>query len=441
MKRSAEKVLSEWKNRTDRKPLLVRGARQIGKTFLIEQFGREQFDSLVTVNFEETKEAKKTFDGELSPALLIRDLSVRLNRPIIPGKTLLFFDEIQACPNALLSMRFFKEQMPELHLIGAGSLLEFIMNDERYSFPVGRIEYLYLRPLSFMEFLEAKGESEALAWIREATPQQPVGAATHAGLLRSTKEYFITGGMPEAVSSFLKTKQFLELDAIHQNLLNTYESDFGKYPKSSQQKFMRLLFGAVPRLIGEHFKYAKVHPHAQSRDYLESLDVLDRTGLLHQVFANAASGLPLAPQKNEKKFKLLFLDIGLLPQAIPLIIDAEDLTSVNRGMLAEQFVGQELVAYEKPYRRASLYYWEREKSGSEAEVDFVVEVGDTIVPIEVKAGKKGRLRSLRQFMLEKKASLGIRLSQAPLSLDDQLLSVPFYMIEEIPRLVTQQKSV
>lgn len=200
---------------------------------------------------------------------------------------------------------------------------------------------------------------------------------------------------------------------------------------------MRLLFEAAPRLIGDHFKYAKIHPHAQSRDYMESLDVLTRTGILHQVFANAASGIPLAVQKNEKKFKLLFLDIGLLPQAPDATLAVEDLTLINSGNLAEQFVGQELIAYAKPYQRATLYYWEREKKGSDAEVDYVVEVGPHVIPIEVKGGKTGRLRSLKEFILEKKAPLGVRISQAPLSLENNILSVPFYMIQEIPRLVAE----
>lgn len=437
MKRTLEKELIDWKERSDRKPLLVRGARQIGKTFLIEKFARQNFESVVTVNFEELREARLSFEGDLSPSYILRDLSTRLRKPIIPGKTLLFFDEIQACPNALLSLRFFKEQMPEMHIIGAGSLLEFIMGDERFSFPVGRIEYLYMRPLSFIEFLEAKEEELALSWLKEATPHKPVGAATHASLVTSVKEYFMIGGMPEAIASVLNTGQLLELDRIRYNLLNTYENDLGKYPKSSQQKFMKLLFEAAPRLIGDHFKYSKIHPHAQSRDYLESLDVLSRTGILHQVFANAASGIPLAAQQNCKKFKLLFLDIGLIPQATRSLISTEDLTLINGGDLAEQFVGQELIAYAQPYTRAILYYWEREKKGSDAEVDYVIEVGPHIIPIEVKSGAKGRLRSLKQFMEEKKSILGLRISQAPLALEGNILSVPFYMIQEIPRLVVE----
>lgn len=441
MKRTIEKELIIWKDRDDRKPLLVRGARQIGKTFIIENFGEKHFESFITVNFEELRELRSAFDGDLTPSIIIRDLSARLRKPIIPGKTLLFFDEIQACPNALVSLRFFKEQMPEMHLIGAGSLLEFIMGDENFSFPVGRIEYLYMRPLSFHEFLEAREDKESLAWIKEATPMQSIGAATHTSLLRSVKEYFMIGGMPEAIASVLNTGQFLNLDRIHHDLLNTYENDLNKYPKTSQQKFMKRLFEAAPRLIGDHFKYAKIHPHAQSRDYLESLDVLSRSGILHQVFANAASGLPLASQKNDKKFKLLFLDVGLIPQASKTLGPFEDLTLINGGNLAEQFVGQELVAYALPYTMAQLYYWEREKQGADAEVDYVIEVGPYIIPIEVKSGSKGRLRSLKQFMEEKKSIFGLQISQAPLSLSENILTVPFYMISEIPRLVAKITSL
>jgi predicted AAA+ superfamily ATPase len=390
---------------------------------------------MVTVNFEEMREVRKAFDGDLTPQLILRDLSIRLKQPIEPGKTLLFLDEIQACPNALLSLRFFKEQMPEMHVIAAGSLLEFILGEELFSFPVGRIEYLFMRPLSFSEFLEAKGETEALSWIKEATYQQPIGAATHAYLLGSVREYFIIGGMPEAITFFLKTGQFLGVNKIQHNLLNVYENDLGKYPKTSQQKFMKLLFEAAPRLIGKHFKYGKIHPHAQARDYTESLEVLCQTGILLPIFANSASGIPLAMQKKERKMKLLFLDIGLVPHPVEPILDTEDLTLINRGVLAEQFVGQELVAYTLPYQRAALYYWKREKKDAEAEVDFVIEVDNQIIPIEVKAGTTGRLRSLKQFISEKNAPLGLRISEAPLALEDNILSVPFYMIEEIPRLV------
>jgi hypothetical protein len=436
MKRTVEQELIAWKGRPDRKPLLVRGARQIGKTYIIESFGEAHFESVVTVNFEEMKGIKNSFEGDLSPSLILRDVSARLNQPIIPGKTLLFFDEIQACPNALLSLRFFKEQMPDLHVIGAGSLLEFILGDDRYSFPVGRIEYCFMRPMSFMEFLEAKGETLSLNWINEATPKEPIGPAAHAKLLNTVKEYFIIGGMPEAIRSFLTTGQLANIDSVHQDLLNSYENDFGKYPRSSQQKFMKLLFEAVPRLVGERFKYAKIHPHAQSRDYLESIDVLSRTGIIHLVFENAAAGVPLRAQKKENKFKLLFLDIGLLPHSAVTMIDASDVTTVNDGKLAEQFVGQEIVAYAKSYERPELYYWQREKRGSDAEVDYVIEVKSHVIPIEVKAGPKGHLRSLRQFMTEKNSPLGVQISEAPLSYRNQILSVPFYMIKRLPELIS-----
>lgn len=438
MKRSIEEELNLWKDRIDRKPLILRGARQIGKTYIVEKFGKESFESIVTVNFEELKGVHKVFENDLKPSILLRDLSASLTRPIVPGKTLLFFDEIQSCPNALLSLRFFKEQIPDLHLIAAGSLLEFTLKEDRFSFPVGRVEYLYMRPLSFIEFLEAKGGTEALSWIQEASIQNPIGSATHESLLNSVKEYFIVGGMPEAVNSFIRTHQFLSLDPIHQHLLHTYENDLDKYPKNSQQKFMKRLFSAAPRLICDHFKYAKIDPHAQSRDYMESLDVLSDVGILHRVFATSASGSPLQSGRNEKKFKLLFLDIGLLPHSPASILKETQLSASYRGNLAEQFVGQELIAYEKPYRKSILSYWEREKKGADAEVDYVIEVDGLFVPIEVKAGATGKLRSLKQFLLEKNCTLGLQISEAPLKREGDVLSVPFYMIDQIPRLVGEE---
>ncbi|MBM3198928.1 MAG: ATP-binding protein [Chlamydiae bacterium] len=435
MQRSLEKDLENWKNKADRKPLILRGARRVGKTYLVEKFGKEHFPSLVTVNFEEMQGAHLVFSKDLTPALIIRDLAVWLGKPITPGKTLLFLDEIQACPQALLSLRFFKEQMSELHIIAAGSLLEFALKEEKFSFPVGRVEYLYLRPLSFLEFLRARRGEQALAWILEASIQSPIGPAAHDRLLQTVREYFIVGGMPEAVSSFLRTGDFLSLDPIHKHLLLTYDNDLNKYPKHSQQKFMRKLFSAVPRLICGHFKYAKIDAYAQSRDYMEALEVLSEVGLIHRVFATSASRAPLELEKKEKKFKLLFLDIGLLPHPRGEILDIKQLSTAYRGDLAEQFVGQELVAYERPYSKAELFYWERKKRGSEAEVDYVLEDGSCLIPIEVKAGPGGRLKSLQQFLIEKETAIGVQISEVPLSLQGNILSVPFYMIAQIPRII------
>ncbi len=433
--RDIDLELKKWALSKERKPLLLRGARQVGKTFAIEKLGKELFDVFCKIDFEQEPEFKVAFDLDLVPSRILRDLSSRKKIEIIPGKTILFLDEIQACPKAIMALRYFYEQMPSLHVIAAGSLLEFILHDPDFSFPVGRVQTLYMRPLSFREFLQIRGERHAVEWIQTATLQQPIGGATHLLLLRLLKEYFILGGMPQAVYG---ASDFHRIRLEQRSILEMYSNDFGKYSKFSQQKYLRILFERTPYLVGEHFKYSKIDPHIDSRALRTAIDLLGRSGLLHRISCSSASGLPLAAQLNEKKFKLLFLDVGLLNSQLNVPLDflsQENLTMVHSGAMAEQFVGQELIAYANPYYASELFYWEREKKGADAEVDYVLELEGKMVPLEIKSGKTGRIRSLHQFMLEKKPPIGIKLSQAPLTQEREILSVPLYMISEIPRLV------
>ncbi len=426
--------LSKWAQSEGRKPLLVRGARQVGKTFSIDRLGNSSFASFCKINFEEEPEFKAAFEADLSPERILRDLSSRKKIEITPGKTLLFFDEIQACPKALMALRYFYEKLPALHLVAAGSLLEFVLHNPEFSFPVGRVQLLYMRPLSFMEFLSAKGESQMVQWIQTATVEEPIGASTHLALLTLLKEYSIIGGMPHMV--YGKTP-ISEIQAEQRAILEMYSNDFGKYSKYSQQKYLRILFERVPYCIGEHFKFSKIDPDVDARALRTALDLLSRSGLVHRILFSAASGIPLAADSHDKKQKLLFLDIGLLNSRLNVPLDflsREDLTLVHSGALAEQFVGQELIAASPPGHATDLFYWEREKRGSEAEVDYVLELEGRVIPLEVKAGKTGRLRSLRQFMEEKKAPLGIKVSQTPLALERGIFSVPFYMVSQIARL-------
>lgn len=356
---------------------------------------------------------------------------------MIPGKTLIFFDEIQACPKAIMSLRYFYEQMPDLHVIAAGSLLEFILDDDNFSFPVGRLQTLYVRPFSFNEFLRFKGEMQSLEWIKTATVKNPIGHVTHMLLLRLLKEYFVMGGMP---SVFYKTDELSESRIEQRSILEMYSNDFGKYAKYSKQKYLRVLFERATYLVGEHFKYSKIDPDVDSRELRIALDLLSRSGLIHRVFHSSSSGIPLGSQINEKKFKLLFLDVGLLNSKMNVPMDLltqEDLVMIRSGALAEQFVGQELIANANPRYASELFYREREKNGSDAEIDYVLEVSGKVMPVEVKARKTGRLRSLRQFMEEKNVPVGIRISQAPLSKEKDVLSIPLYMMSEISRLLQE----
>jgi len=294
-------------------------------------------------------------------------------------------------------------------------------------------------PLSFQEFLGATGHSLLLEEIQKATPEKPLSSAVHTHALGLLRDYFQVGGMPQAVSAFIQTRLPLEWKKSQQMILDTYRSDFGKYGSAAQQKYLQVCFEKAPQLVGDHFRYTKISPEFQSRDLKNALDLLEHAGLIRYVQATSASGLPLQAGVHEKKFKLIFLDIGLLQEFLhtdPEELLRADLVQLNAGALAEQFVGQELMVYGEPFRKRKLFFWERESSHSSAQVDYLIQHKSQIVPIEVKAGKGNRIRSMRQFMEEKQASIGVRISQNPLSFDQGILSLPLYMVSELPRLLS-----
>lgn len=438
MERSIDQELKAWKESPRRVPLLIRGGRQVGKTFAVEKLGRNHFENLITINFERERKFCPLFDDSLKPEMILRNLQTLIQAPIKPGKTLLFFDEIQACPRAVMALRYFKEEMPELHVIGAGSLLEFTLKGENFSFPVGRVEFRYMFPLSFKEFLMAADSSRLANEIEKATLINPISAPIHDHALSKVRDYFQIGGMPQSILAYIQTHSPIEWKKSQQMILDTYQSDFGKYGSAAQQKYLQICFEKAPELVGNHFRYTKISPNFQSRDLKTALDLLEQAGLIRYVQATSASGLPLQAGVNDKKFKLIFLDIGLLQEFLhtdPEKLRDTDLVQINSGDLAEQFVGQELMVYGESYRKTKLFFWEREKMGSEAQVDYVIQHKSNIIPIEVKAGKGSRIRSMRQFMEEKKSPLGIRISQDPLSYDKGILSIPLYMMNEIPRLL------
>jgi len=439
MKRHLEKQLTEWKNSSLRAPLLLRGARQVGKSWLIEFFGREHFDSLAIVNLEQRPEFRLCFET-LIPKKIISSIELLIGSPIVIGKTLLFLDEIQECPQAIMSLRYFKEQMPQLHVIGAGSLLEFVLNDKDFSMPVGRVQFLHLRPLSFYEYLEACGRGSLCAHLRQVTISSPPTEVIHGELLKLLREYVAIGGMPAVISAYLQTESLYQCQNVQSDILSTYRRDFGKYAKVIVHKNLALLFEKAPGLIGQWFKYSKISQDVPSRDLKVALQYLSHAGLVFQVYHTAAVGLPLLSTRNEAKFKLLFLDVGLAKRAALLDIGSllrEDILLINQGALTEQFVGQELLAYSDSKMEEQLYFWVREARGSSAEVDYVIPMGNLIVPIEVKSGTSGRLKSLKLFMEEKQSLLGIHLSTNPLGRYGNVISVPLYMVAEIPRLVNE----
>jgi len=437
MKRSLIAELLEWQTKPVHLPLLLRGARQVGKTWLVEYFGKTYFETLVSVNFELSPEYIACFDS-LKPKEIINKIEILSQQKILSGSTLLFLDEIQLCPNAIMALRYFKEQLPDLHIIGAGSLLELALTQQGMSMPVGRVQYLYLKPLSFAEYLQTTNNGNLLEFIENIRLGDETPDVIHQTALKFVREYMILGGMPMVVDSYLKTNSFTECQAYQTILLRTYSDDFSKYAKSARHKYLQQVYNQTPGLVGQQVKFVRLSPNMDPRFLKDAISDLKKAGVIFPVYSTSASGLPLLTHLNEKKFKLLFLDVGLMKRASKLDIDllfAEDLMLLDRGAIAEQFVGQELLAYQDPFDEPQLYYWAREDKSSTAEVDYVLNFDSSIVPVEVKAGKTGRLKSLHLLMKEKKLSTGIRISTHKLRMDDNILSVPFYMINQIARLL------
>ena len=444
MKRDIDDTLKTWKTEAHRYPLLVRGARQVGKTYSIKQFGENEFDNLVEVNFEQKPQYLTCFES-LEPKKIVETLSVLTKSDIIPGKTLLFLDEIQECPKAISALRYFYEQMPDLHVIGAGSLLEFVMSQESFKMPVGRVQYLYMKPLSFLEFLDNVGESRTRNVIETFSWDNLPSPAIHKHLLSLIKKYAVIGGMPAIVSEYISSSSLEKCFQIQTIIIQTYRDDFGKYASKVKYKYLEKIFFAVPKMVGNKFKYSHVDNNLQSRDLKEALELLEKAGVVYRIKQTSGNGLPLEANAKERHFKTVFVDIGLMQNICGLSSDLlispdEDFIKVNEGAIAEQFTAQELLAYRDVYLAPSLYYWAREARSSNAEIDYLIPHGSSVLPIEVKAGKTGTLRSMHIFLEQYSLSAGVRISQHYFNRTLPIISFPFYAIKRIPHLMkTRQK--
>ena len=430
IKRLIIKELVAWKERDNRLPLILRGARQVGKTSVIEYFGQTYFENLVTVNFEIDSKAMNCFD-DFDPNKIINMLSVMMAADIVPGQTLLFFDEIQECPRAIQALRYFKEKMPNLHVISAGSLLEFTLNAPKFKMPVGRVEFLYLKPLSFPEYLDAIGEERLKRSIESASMQDPLPTVLHDKANDLVRDYIIVGGMPAVVANYAINKNLRETQRLQSNLLATYRNDFGKYATKARIEILNILMDKVPSILATGLKYNKIDPDIRSAVIKDGIQLLNHAGLVYNCYATSAAGIPLNATLNYKKNKLFFVDIGLISsqsQTTQELLSSGDITLINQGALTEQFVAQELLANTEFFRQGELFHWSRDKAQSKAEVDFVTETNGRIVPIEVKSGSSKRLKSLLMLMENKKLPLGLRVSQLPLQQEGNIISIPLYMV-------------
>lgn len=403
MKRHILQNFVRWKEDPHRKPLIVRGARQVGKTYAISEFGRRYYSRVLSFDFEKNRSLRKIFDGDLTVEGLLIQLEIAAKEKIGPD-TLLFFDEIQLCPSALMALRYFYEEKSELHVIAAGSLLEFEM--EKISFPVGRVEFAWMFPLSFAEFLTATGNEALLEHRPNLDSTKKIPDFLHEKFLEQLKFYSLVGGMPEAVLRYEETKSLHEVARVHQNLIHAVSQDIFKYERTINVDALSNLLEKIPRTVGSQVKYARLMEAGGEVSLYEikkNLQVLEKSLLVHKVISSSAQGLPLAFESQQKVFKYLFVDIGLMQSLCGIqaqdVLQSRDLLDIYQGALCEQLVGQELLCGGGSWHQ-KLYYWSRPKKSSDAEVDYLLVRNGTIYPVEVKKGPEGRLRSLHLFLEE-----------------------------------------
>lgn len=433
MRRLIDYHLLNWKNDRYRRPLLLRGARQIGKTFSVRELGKS-FPEFVEINFEYQQEAHSAFEKNFDPERIIRELSLIARKPIVPGKTLLFLDEVQALPRAIIALRYFYEMIPELHVIAAGSLLDFAI--EQVGVPVGRVQSLYLYPLSFIEFLAGMGETLLIQVILAHNFHEEMSKIAHDKLLALLGEYLALGGMPQVVEQWRETKDPLNCGKIHSMLLDFYRQDFGKYARTKQIKYVESVFEHVPIQLGKKFKYSLIEGEYRKRELSPALDLLVTAGVAHKVLYSSGQGVPLGAQSDLQDYKTIFLDVGLCQTSLNLDIAGWFLQPliqfVNKGALVEAFVGQEMLAYDNPSRRRQLYYWHKESRIDQAEIDYLIQKKEAVIPIEVKSGTGRTLRSIQSFLETHTTSpYGIRFSTNNYSEYQRIKSFPLYAIAPI----------
>jgi len=395
MKRNITKKLVEWQNKNNRKPLLLRGARQVGKTFSIVEFGKTHFKGNVhNLNFEKNPELHSIFDPNLDSIRILAEIELILNKHIEPGTDLLFFDEIQECPKAIMALRYFYEQIPDLHVISAGSLLEFAIED--ISFPVGRLQMLHMEPMTFEEFLIANDKELLAEKIKQ--PNIHLSPSVLEIVNNELYKYYIIGGMPECVKIFADTGSLLDPISIQTDLIATFRQDFSKYAGHSDKRCLNSVLSSVASRIGEQIKYSQLAENYSNPTIKKAFELLETARLFTKVRAASPSGLPLGASTSDKKFKAVFLDIGLMSNLNGFYSDRtiskQKLTAAFSGKMAEQFVGQEIRAA----THENLYYWSRDARSSSAETDYLIEKEGEILPIEVKSGKSGSLKSLHLLL-------------------------------------------
>jgi predicted AAA+ superfamily ATPase len=452
--------LQDWLHSKNRKPLIIRGARQVGKSTLVELFAQQQSIPLLNVNLERYPELASTFSSN-DPQQILSAIEVLPKVPELDDSSILFLDEIQAVPSAIPALRYFYEDTPSIPVMGAGSLLEFTLSDHNFSMPVGRIQYLHMGPMTFSEFLLAVQEDKLHKLIASYLPGDTIPEIAHQRLLQLLRQYYFVGGMPEAVSVYADTNSFRAASEVHNSIIETYREDFPKYANNRNLNRMLNVFNFAARNAGLKVKYSNISREEQSATLKKDLELLCMSRVISKVLHSHCSGLPLQASLDERVYKLLFLDVGLMNAISGLnwrsLSQLDDQHLINEGAIAEQFIGQHLQALLADSPNRELTYWLREGRSANAEVDYVVALSGGVVPIEIKSGASGSMKSLHQFMGEKNARVAVRFDsslpttstvEAIISSGKQrkvvsypLLSLPLYLVERLPEIVEKHSVI
>lgn len=425
--------LISWKNSEKRKPLILQGARQVGKTWIMKDFGAKYFESIAYINFEEQVELKKIFEQTKDVERLLQYLTLATGKPILPQKTLLIFDEIQECNAALNSLKYFNENAPEYAIICAGSLLGVALS-RGASFPVGKVDFLTLYPISFKEFLKAD-DSRLYDYLNSKDDFDEIPDFLFNPIVERFKMYFITGGMPEAIVQYLETKDSSKTQLVLQNILNSYQLDFSKYTENHLVPKIVYVWKSIPSQLAKEnkkFIYQVVKPGARAREYEDALLWLNNAGLTYRINCNTKPALPLSAYDDLSAFKIYLCDVGLLRRLSGLdpvaVVEGNRLFTEFKGALTENFILQSLIMQFEQTPR----YW---LSGNKAEVDFVIQYKNDIIPIEVKSNENVKSRSLTLYNEQYKPKLRIRFSLRNLKKDGNFMNIPLFMVDFSAKLI------
>ena len=417
--RIIDRHLKEWAERPVHKPVLLRGARQVGKSTAVRHLG-ESFKYFVEINLEKQPDYIELFKKDLDVKRIVPQMAAMSGTPIIANETLLFIDEIQESQEAIMALRYFKEDMPNLHVVAAGSLLEFVLDDIP-TFGVGRIHSMYMFPMTFDEFLQANGEQLLLDARRQANADSPLPTPLHDKLVGLVRTFMLVGGMPESVAKWAETHDYLQCQEVQDDIIIGYESDFPKYKKKIAPQLLAATMRSAATQVTNKFVYAQVPGNNKTADVKKALDLLIKAGIVIPVTHTDANGLPLGDEADESYRKLLLLDTGLMLRLLNMtmgntstitthILTATAADLVNKGPMAEMLAGLELLHYRSPNLRHDLFYWVRQAKNSLAEIDYLLSRDMQVLPLEVKAGVQGGMKSLWDFMRDKKLSQAIRCS-------------------------------